>query len=232
MSNQGTMENTWPWPALDTCLKQVELPAGYRLQLAASSDIPNLCQQLALWYPDIHSGYESCHLQEDFYFENAYLLDKQKHAKTLLPLLFMHGSELIGVISIEKHVLAYNVTSRMGALAPGHRGSGLGSSGPVILETVGRAMNAGLLYYMVTLKIPHQQAAAEKSGFQLAGIIPAFDRDTVAPGIVKRVPEAIYCKVLSPVSELLELADLRLTPKTQKLWNLLFEKNIDTGATQ
>ena len=38
--------------------------------------------------------------------------------------------------------------------------------------------------------IPHAQIAMENLGWQLIGITPRYDREMVAPGVVKRVYEA------------------------------------------
>ena len=54
----------------------------------------------------------------------------------------------------------------------------------------------GLVYGMATLKAPHAQRAFERAGWQLIGITPGYDREMVAPGVVKRVYEAVYAKVL------------------------------------
>jgi hypothetical protein len=54
----------------------------------------------------------------------------------------------------------------------------------------------GMVYGLATLKVPHMQEKFERLGWQLIGIIPGFDRELVEPGVVKRVYEAIYTKVL------------------------------------
>jgi len=50
---------------------------------------------------------------------------------------------------------------------------------------------------MATLKYPHMQRALEDAGWQLIAS-HRFDREMIAPGIVKRVYEAMYAKVLVP----------------------------------
>ena len=51
----------------------------------------------------------------------------------------------------------------------------------------GRAMGAGFVYGLATLKVPHMQLALERAGYQLLGFAPGCDRELVAPGVVKRV---------------------------------------------
>jgi len=50
---------------------------------------------------------------------------------------------------------------------------------------------------------------------------PGFDREVIAPGVVKRVYEAIYAKVLVP-SELLRPRAQDLTPAAKALFDLLY----------
>ena len=53
-------------------------------------------------------------------------------------------------------------------------------------------MGIGMIYGMATLKIPHVQSPFERLGWQIIGITPGFDREMVAPGVVKRVFEVVY----------------------------------------
>lgn len=58
-------------------------------------------------------------------------------------------------------------------------------------------MGMGMVYSLATLKAPYMAEKFERLGWRLIGIIPGFDREMVRPGVVKRVYEAIYTKVLS-----------------------------------
>ena len=81
-----------------------------------------------------------------------------------------------------------------------------------------------MIYTLATLKVPHMQQALERAGYQLLGLAPGYDRELVAPGVVKRVYEAWYAKVLVPDDELLLPDPANLTPKTKELFDLLFPK--------
>jgi len=118
---------------------------------------------------------------------------------------------------------------RLMAIGPKHRGPHLGPAGLVLLEFIGRAMGMGIAYGMATLKVPHIQKAMEEFGFQLIGITPGYDRDMVAPGVVKRVYEAVYAKVLVADEELLLPRAQNLTPKTQALFDSLFPGRLARG---
>jgi hypothetical protein len=69
---------------------------------------------------------------------------------------------------------------------------------------------------------PHMQAKFERLGFQLIGIIPGFDREMVEPGVVKRVYEAIYAKVLVDDGDFLKPRYADMTPRTTELFALLY----------
>jgi hypothetical protein len=47
------------------------------------------------------------------------------------------------------------------------------------------------------------QIVLERAGFQIIGIVPASDRLMVAPGVIKRVYEAMYVKVLAADADVL-----------------------------
>jgi hypothetical protein len=83
----------------------------------------------------------------------------------------------------------------------------------------------GLAYDMATLKAPHAQRAFERAGWQLIGITPGYDREMVAPGVVKRVYEAVYTKVLVADAGLLRPQRQNLTPRTQAFFESLFSAN-------
>jgi hypothetical protein len=68
------------------------------------------------------------------------------------------------------------------------------------------------------------QVSLESLGCQLIGFTPDYDREIVASNVVKRVYEAVYCKVLVPDDELLRPDPKNLTPKVKALFELLFPK--------
>lgn len=66
------------------------------------------------------------------------------------------------------------------------------------------------------------QHALERAGYQLIGFTSGYDREEVAPGVVKRVFEGAYVKVLVPEDELLRPDPACLTPKARALFDELF----------
>jgi hypothetical protein len=83
-------------------------------------------------------------------------------------------------------------------------------------------MGAEFFFALATLKIPHMQRALESAGWQLIGFTSGYDREEVAPGVVKRVFEGVYTKVLVPEQELLRPDPKNLTPTARALFDVLF----------
>jgi len=72
------------------------------------------------------------------------------------------------------------------------------------------------------LKIPNMQLALERAGYQLLGFARGYDREMVAPGVVKRVYEAFHAKVLVSDDDLLRPGPKNLSPKAKALIDVLF----------
>ena len=84
----------------------------------------------------------------------------------------------------------------------------------------------GMIYGMATLKIPHVQPAFEALEWRLIGIAPGYDREMIAPGVVKRVYEAVYAKVLVAEGELLSPQTRNLTRGTRSIFHQLFPEQM------
>lgn len=111
---------------------------------------------------------------------------------------------------------------RVGSVAPAHRGVGLAKCFAPMMEAIGHAMGLGLVYSLATPKTPAMQRAFEAAGWQLIRIMPGFDREVVAPGVVRRVFEAIYVKVLASEGDLLRPDAEGMRPATKALFETLF----------
>jgi len=127
-------------------------------------------------------------------------------------------------VTFERAQDALTIYGRIGIVAPEHRGAKLAMRSLKLWERMGRAMGAGFIYGLATLKIPNMQVSLESLGYQLIGFTPGYDREIVASNVVKRVYEAVYCKVLVPDEELLRPDPKNLTPKVKALFELLFPK--------
>lgn len=208
------------WPTIDDMSAMAPLPAGYSREGLQRAEIGRLIEALKVWHPDISVGAASCYLREDFYADKV-CLDGDAEKDVLL-LVVKFGNELAGFGSWEREQEALSVYARFGAIAPAHRGAKLAVNAMNLGEQMARAMGAGFIYGLATLKVPHMQQALERAGYQLLGFAPGYDREEVAPGVVKRVYEAFYAKVLVGEAELHRPDPQNLTPKARALFELLF----------
>jgi hypothetical protein len=99
----------------------------------------------------------------------------------------------------------------------------------VLEEALGRAMGMGMAYGLATMHYPHMQASLERMGWRLVGITPGFDRELIAPGVVKRVYEVVYAKVLVADEELVRPQAMSLTPAVRALFGILFPEQCDSA---
>jgi len=208
------------WPGIEEIRTMTALPEGYRFEQLKRTDIPALIEAIHTWHPDISVGIGSCYLRESFYIEKVFLKDEAD--QDMYVVLIMHEDELAGMGSWEREPDALTLYAKLGIIAPAHRGAKIAVRAMEFTENLGRAMGAGFVYGLATLKVPHMQLALERAGYQLLGFAPGYDRELVAPGVVKRVYEAFYAKVLVPHEELLRPDPKNLSPRAKALFEVLF----------
>jgi hypothetical protein len=208
------------WPDPEELRAMWSLPAGYRNESLRRADIPALIAAIKVWHPDVAVGAASCYLREDFYAEKVSLAGEAE--RDVIVVVTWFNDDLAGMGSWEREPDARTLYARFGAIAPEHRGAKLAVRAMEFGERLGRSMGAGFIYGMATLKIPNMQLALERAGYQLLGFTPGYDREVVAPGIVKRVYEAVYAKVLVTDEELLRPDPKNLSPKAKALFDVLF----------
>jgi GNAT superfamily N-acetyltransferase len=213
-------ENVMNGAHIEQLAAGMPLAKGYRLELLKREEIGALIVFIATWFPDISVGGASCYLRDDFYTARVFFAGGPE--RDGLVLLLKQGSELAGMFSLEFDLDTLSVYARLGVAAPRHRGAGLARAGMAFTEAMGHSLGMGLAYGMATLKAPHAQRAFERAGWQLIGITPGYDREMVAPGVVKRVYEAVYTKVLVADAGLLRPQRQNLTPRTQAFFESLF----------
>jgi hypothetical protein len=208
------------WPTTSELSALVPLPAGYRFTALDRAMIPALIAAIRVWHPAISVGVASCYLREDFYANRVVLDDKVDSDVLVVPIFF--NGELAGVWSFEREIDSLAIYGRLIIIAPQHRGAKLATLAMKGTENLGRAMGAAFLYALATLKIPHAQRALEAAGYRLLGFFPGYDREEVAPGVVKRVYQAVYAKLLVAEDEVLRPDPSNLTPRARALYGLLF----------
>lgn len=207
------------WPSFEQFCTLIKLPEGYRFEFLKRSDVPTLAAAIGRWHPDIAIGGGSCYLREGFYADHVYFDGGPD--RDVMVVVFVRGEEIVGMWSVEREPDTLVLYARLIVIDPKHRSAKLASNVMSIAESIGRAMGAEFIFGLATLKIPHMQHALETAGWQLIGLSSGYDQEQVAPGVVKRVFEAVYCKVLVPEEDLVR-PDLRnLTPRARALWEAI-----------
>ena len=196
---------------------QAPLAEGYRLVPLRRAEVGTLIAFIQRWFPAIGVGSASCYLRHEFYAKEVFF--DGTPGRDVLVMLLERGHELAGMFSFERDTDTLTLHGQVAVAAPAHRGANLAGATLAMIEAFGRHMGMGLVYGMATLKAPHVQAAFERAGWQLIGITPGYDREMVAPGVVKRVYEAVYAKLLVSANSLLHPQRQNLTPRTQALFD-------------
>jgi hypothetical protein len=215
-----TVKTVMNWVAIDELSGKLPIPHGYRLEQLKRSEIPELIRCLKAWFPDVTVGAESCYQREDFYSREVSLEGEPE--RDIIVFVVKKDQELVAMTSLQRSEDTLTLYARIGAVAPRHRGERLAHIGPALLEAMGRAMGMEIIYAFAEFKIPNLQMILERAGFQIIGIVPASDRQMVAPGVIKRVYEAIYVKVLAADVDVLRPQFQSMTPRTKALYDFLF----------
>ncbi len=212
------------WPEISEVEKIVPFPEGCSGQRLRREDIPLLIESIKKWHPDISVGGASCYLTSEFY-ETKATLDGEED-KSLFALMVWKLQELVAFVSWDWEQGPETLYARFGVASTTSRSLGIGTFGMRFGEALGRSMGAGFVYSMCTLKIPYMQLAFERAGYKLVGFAPGYDREVVSPGVVKRVFEAYYAKILVSMDELHVPDKKNLTPQTLALFKTLFPEFI------
>ncbi len=208
------------WPTLEKISLMSPLPEGYHYAFMTRDDIAPVISSIREWFPSVTVGLGSWYLAEQFYLDDVVMEDDMN--KSVLVLLIKKGIELVGFGSWERESAALTLFARLGAIAPAHRGARMAVTAMELGEKMGRAMGAGFIYTLATMKMPQMQLALERAGYQLIGFMPGYDREETSPGIVKRVFEAGYAKRLAPAEEFLRPEDKNMTPNAKRLFDMIF----------
>jgi hypothetical protein len=208
------------WVAINELSNKLPIPTGYRMEQLKRSEIPEAIRCFRDWFPDVTVGAESCYQREDFYSREVSLEGEPE--RDVIVFLLKKDQELVAICSLQRSEDTLILYGRLGAIAPRYRGAKLAYIAPALMEAMGRAMGMEVIYGLAEFTIPNMQMVLERAGFQIVGIVPASDRLMVAPGVTKRVYEAIYVKVLAADAEILRPQAESMTPRTKALYDFLF----------
>ena len=207
------------WLPHDRFQALIPLPPGLRVESMQGAHIEAVIAALRSWYPDVAYGSNSSYVREEFYHQRVCLdgaADKDIQVFTIWA-----GDQLVGLWSPEREVDSLALYARVAAIAPQYAGTGLMRRATAGMEDVAREMGAAFMYAMVTLKHPYMAQALEHAGYRLLGFWPGFDRELV-DGVVKRVYQAVYAKLLASEDRVLRPDPKNLTPRARALFELLF----------
>ena len=208
------------WPTIKTMRELIPLPAGYDFLAFEHVHIAPMIAGLNEWHPEIAAGVSSCYLREDFYLNRVVMSGEADADILVVPIPF--NGEMIGMWSFEREVDSLAIYGCLIALAPKHRGAGLSVTAMKGTEHLGRNMGAAFMYALATLQHPYAQRALESAGYRLLGFFPGYDRVEVSPGIVKRVYQAVYAKLLVAEDEVHWPDPKNMSPRARALFEMLF----------
>jgi hypothetical protein len=214
------------WREMHEMLASLPAPEGYTTGQLARADLGQITELLRSWYPDIWVGTESRHLEPGFY-EREFFLKGEERDRPLIGLVVRSADsgEIVGYQTLERNLRGLQIWGPLGVVEPSRRGRGLGFFGTKTLETIGRSIGAEVALYFSTLRVAQAQKNAEKQGYRLVGLVPAFDVDRLAPGVTRRVYEGLYAKVLV-AEERVHLPDWNeMIPSTRALYRQLFGRH-------
>ncbi len=208
------------WPTIESMRDMIPLPDGYAFIEMGREHVPALIDGLKRWHPEIRVGASSGYLREDFYLSRVALRGGPDADILVVPITYR--GDMVGMWSFERELDSLAIYGRLIVLAPEHRGTGIAALAMQGTEHIGRDMGAAFMYALATLQHPYAQRALEGAGYRLLGLFPGYDRVEVSPGVVKRVYQAVYAKLLVPENEV-HWPDVRnMTPTAQGLYELLF----------
>lgn len=211
------------WLSVEEMEVHSPLPTGYRYAPLLRRDVPAVIDFLAQWFPGIAVGAGSCFRRESFYHRHVrFADDPASDGRHILVVLVRCGDDLVGMFSAQRDLDTLALYGRVGAVAGPHRQKGLTEGVLGLSEVLARSMGLEMLFGLATLHAPYMQRALEGLGFRLAGITPGYDREMMQPGVVKRVYEALYVKVLVDASDMLTPDPANLTPGTRALFDSLY----------
>lgn len=207
------------WLPVDQLRALVPLPPGLHVEAMHSAHIEPVIAALRRWYPDVAYGSNSGYLRDEFYRQRVCLDGADD--KDVMVCTIWFGEDLVGIWSGEREVDSLAMYGRIMAIAPGHADKGITRQFTNGMESVARTMGTAFMYTLVTLKHPYAAQACERAGYRLLGFWPGYDRELV-DGVVKRVYQAVYAKLLAPEDKVLRPDPKNLTPRSKALFELLF----------
>lgn len=214
------------WPTGPQLAGAVPLPAGYVAEVLRADEVDTALRFVDDSFPGLALSNASCFLRKEFYGARVALAGSAGTAgpgeRDFFVLTIKREAQWAALLAVERDPDSQVLYGRIGTVDTAHRRAGIGACFPALMVETGRAMGLGMVYSLATLKTPAMQRAFEQANWQLIGIMPGFDREVTAPGVVSRVYEAIYVRLLAPPAEILPPSAEGMQPATRELFERLF----------
>lgn len=191
------------WPTADQMMSLCPPADGYVFEVLRRSSVPELVAALRVWQPAWQIGAASVFTRESYYERFVYFEGEDASDCNVFVILLRGQGDLAGMLAVEQIPDALSLYASLAVLTPHHRGRKAPMFKGDYLEAVARHIALEFVYTLATLKHRGSRRYFESMGYQLIGFVPGCDREEIAPGVVKRVIEAAYCKVLAPRDALL-----------------------------
>ena len=208
------------WPTAEMMTSVCRPAEGYRYEVLRQETIEELTSALVTWQPSWSIGAASVYLRKSYYESHVFLEGGPQ--RDVFVVLIRHGDQLAGMLSQERIVDALSLYASLAVLAPEHRGGTSLTFQGDYLEELAKLMGLEFIYTLATLKHRGSQRYFESRGYKLVGFVPGYDREEVAPGVVKRVVEAAYAKCLVPNDAMLTPDVSNMTSTVRSLYEVMY----------
>lgn len=208
-----------PWPELSQLAPDTLTPPVYQWERLTRRDIPRVCSNLRLWYPDITVGSGRHFCDQAFYDTQVALAGEPD--KDVIVFVGRHGGEMVAMVALEKSSDSNVLYNRVGACDPEHRGTGASGFMLYIMDALALHMGFAMVWNIVTLKSKAAQRLIERADYEPVGIVPYSDRELNGAGQINHVSEIIYVKLFKTRVPLSPVRAENMTEKVRALWESL-----------
>lgn len=219
------------WPDLAPIVAALRLPASVTLRQLARGDLAQLVERLPAWYFQIATTAQRRLLTAAFYDDCVALAgeDQTIARRPIHARVFVHRGELIGLTYSICEVKRSTLRAEFIVIDPRHRGLGLALATLPFKVLLARAIGVDTVLAMATLRDPYRQMAAERSGFRLAGLLPAAGIDDAGDG-AKHVFEAMYACSLVPAERAFRPPAAAMLPRVAAVADFVLGAPSPAGA--
>ena len=216
------------WPTAEELHAACPPADGYHYEVLSAGCVGELVTALSAWQPSWRIGAASVYMREEYYRSHVYL--EGGPTRDVFVLLLRQGVNLAGMLSAERIPDALSLYASLAVAAPEHRGGNAVKFKGDYLEALARLTNLQFIYTLATLKHRGSQRYFESMGYKLVGFMPGYDQEEVSPGVIKRVVEAAYVKVLVEPEAVLQPCTENMTPTVRQLYETLFPARPQNAA--